>query len=313
MDFNLPSWLFTWSQLFFIAYVLLAVAPASRLLFDNNRRLTKLPKQLLLHFFGKVGLDIALIMGVSGTAIAMMGSLMNDQSGVDAYFQATYVIGTLFFGAVITGLSYCINYPELKASLIYQLSVRQSLAVIGVVTTLVGLQMVLTGLNFGDFWTAGWLLLWQLLALGVWGLLASVSGKPALRCLIEANVATTFVFLALGIVFWFSEGGDYLASRINIFVVARTLFVGSFIHIVIYYVALARNETEAGDYKLNTWHFAEATSFFVFLVLAPVGLTEFSRESKDQAALQAQHEAQQEEIVELKRRIESLSSQSKDL
>ena len=90
-------------------------------------------------------------------------------------------------------------------------------------------QMQITGLNFASFWTAGWQLLFQIFALGVWGLLAAASGKPILRCFVEANVATTFVFLTFGIVFWFSEGGDYLSSRTNIFVVARTLFVGSFI------------------------------------------------------------------------------------
>ena len=50
--------------------------------------------------------------------------------------------------------------------------------------------------------------------------------------------------------------------------------------------------------------------FFLFLVLAPVGLTEFARESKDQAGLQVQHEAQQQEIDALKAQIAILMKQA---
>ena len=259
-----------------MAYIFLAVVPAAKFLFENNKELIGTRPELFLHLLGKVGLDIALIMGASGAAIAMMGSLVNYQSDEDVYFQATYVVGTLFFGAGVTGVSFCITYPEIKDKLAYRLDKRQAGVMIALITVLVFLQMQITGLNFSSFWTAGWLLLFQIFALGIWGYLASVSGKPILRCFVEANVATTFVFLTVGIVFWFSEGGDYLSSRTNIFVVARTLFVGSFIHIALYYVALLNNEADAGDYKVKTWHFAEAVSFFVFLVLAPVGLTEFA-------------------------------------
>ena len=268
LEFNLPPWLFTWAQLFFMAYIFLAVVPAAKFLFENNKELTGTRPELFLHLLGKVGLDIALIMGASGAAIAMMGSLVNYQSDEDVYFQATYVVGTLFFGAGVTGISFCITYPEIKEKLAYRLEKRQAGVMIALVTALVVLQMQITGLNFASFWTAGWQLLFQIFALGVWGLLAAASGKPILRCFVEANVATTFVFLTFGIVFWFSEGGDYLSSRTNIFVVARTLFVGSFIHIALYYVALLNNEADTNEYKVKTWHFAEAGFLFCILSLS---------------------------------------------
>ncbi|MDB2542814.1 hypothetical protein N9X45_03105, partial [Pseudomonadales bacterium] len=56
----------------------------------------------------------------------------------------------------------------------------------------------------------------------------------------------------------------------------------------------------------TSWHFAEAASFFIFLVLAPVGLTEYLREEADQTAIQQQHQIQQLEIEALKRKIEAL-------
>ena len=111
----------------------------------------------------------------------------------------------------------------------------------------------------------------------------------------------------MGIVFWFAEGGDYLNSRNNIFVVARTLFVGALLHVILYYISLSRDESHLGDYKTKTWHFAEASSFVVFLVLAPVGLTEYSRESTDQANQRAINEDQQLEINQLKAQIKLLT------
>ena len=192
LEFNLPPWLFTWAQLFFMAYIFLAVVPAAKFLFENNKELIGTRPELFLHLLGKVGLDIALIMGASGAAIAMMGSLVNYQSDEDVYFQATYVVGTLFFGAGVTGVSFCITYPEIKDKLAYRLDKRQAGVMIALITVLVFLQMQITGLNFSSFWTAGWLLLFQILALGIWGYLASVSGKPILRCFVEANVATTW-------------------------------------------------------------------------------------------------------------------------
>ena len=112
MDFNLPPWLFTWAQLFFLAYVLLSVVPVAKFLYQKNNKQGAARPEVFLNLLGKVGLDIGLIMGVSGTAIAMMGSLVNYDPGTDAYFQATYIVGTILFGAVITGLSFCLTYPE---------------------------------------------------------------------------------------------------------------------------------------------------------------------------------------------------------
>ena len=63
---------------------------------------------------------------------------------------------------------------------------------------------------------------------------------------------------------------------------------------------------EEGNYTTKTWHFAEAASFFVFLVLAPVGLTEFSRESVDQANQRANNEAQEIRIEQLEAQIKLL-------
>ena len=64
-------------------------------------------------------------------------------------------------------------------------------------------------------------------------------------------------------------------------------------------------------FQIKTWHFAEAASFFIFLVYAPVGNTEFLRESIDQAGIQAQHEAQEIRIEQLEAQIRLLTANQK--
>ena len=313
MELNFPPWLFTWNQFFFMFYVFVAVFPAAVLLCKNNERVLAAKPGLFFHVVGKVGLDIALVMGISGSAIALMGSLQNFNPDIDPYFQATYIVGTMIFGAGVTGASYCLHYKQLKEPLIYKLERQQAKKLAFVISGVVLAQMYICNINFFDLWKFGWMLIFQSIVFSGWAVLGGMSGKPPLRCLIESNISVTFFFLAMGIVFWFAEGGDYLNSRNNIFVVARTLFVGALLHVILYYISLSRDESHLGDYKTKTWHFAEASSFVVFLILAPVGLTEYSRESTDQISQQANNKAQGIRIEELEAQIKLLTEKIEEI
>ena len=307
MELNFPPWLFTWNQFFFMFYVFVAVIPTAVLLSKNNERALASRPELFFHIMGKIGLDIALVMGISGSAIALMGSLQNFDPDIDPYFQATYIVGTMIFGAGLTGASYCFHYQQLKQPLVYKLEKQQARKLALIIAGVVLVQMYICKINFFDFWRFSWTLIFQGVAFSAWAFIGSWSGKPLLRCLIESNISVTFFVLAMGIVFWFAEGGDYLNSRSNIFVLARTLFVGALLHVILYYVSLSRDESHLGDYKTKTWHFAEASSFVVFLILAPVGLTEYSRESTDQISQQANNKAQGLRIEELEAQIKLLT------
>ena len=82
---------------------------------------------------------------------------------------------------------------------------------------------------------------------------------------------------------------------------------GCFAYLGIYLFTLYQGVSHEDNYQTKTWHFAEAAAFFIFLVYAPVGTTEFMREASDQASLQDQHEAQQLEINQLKAQIKLLT------
>ncbi len=309
MEFNLPQWLFGWYQLLFMAYVAVAVVPTAVMIAGNNDKALSEKPTLFFHILGKVGLDIALVMGVSGTAVALMAGTISDNHVSDAYLQSTYIVGTMLIGAYLTGISFCFTYPQMPVRIEYQISRTQFLLVVGLIFTLMLLQAFVFGLEFQSLWTAGWALGFQVAGTIFLAVAGTFSGKPVIRCCIEANVAATFIWMALGVVFWFSEGGSYLDSRSNIFVIARTLFIGCIAHVVLYMVSLLYNVSSEGNYTQKTWHFAEAASFFIFLVLAPVGLTEFARESADLEIQRTNNVAQQQEINELKATLDAMEKE----
>ena len=82
-------------------------------------------------------------------------------------------------------------------------------------------------------------------------------------------------------------------------------------YLLLYFVSLYLGKREQGDFQIKTWHFAEAAAFFIFLVYAPVGSTEFMRESTDHAGIQAQHEAQEIRIEQLEAQIRLLTANQK--
>ena len=89
MDSNLPQWLFGWYQFLFMAYVAAAVVPTAAIIVGNNEKAMSERPGLFFHILGEVGLDIALVMGVSGTAVALMASTISENHVSYAYLQST--------------------------------------------------------------------------------------------------------------------------------------------------------------------------------------------------------------------------------
>ena len=123
----------------------------------------------------------------------------------------------------------------------------------------------------------------------------------------NANVVAALGGMAIGIFFWFVDGADLARSLDAIYLTATSLMLGCFAYLGIYLFTLYQGVSHEGNYQTKTWHFAEAAAFFVFLVFAPVGITEDLRESIDQANQQANNEAQELRIEQLEAQIKLLT------
>ena len=136
------------------------------------------------------------------------------------------------------------------------------------------------------------------------------AGKPWVVSFTDANLLATIGGLGMGIVLWFKSGGGYEDSRAAIYACALIVMWGTVLYIFAYIASLFLGTQEQGNYQTKTWHLSEAAVFFIFLLYAPVGATEWNRESQDQAAQEANNQAQQQEIDALKAQIATLMKQT---
>ena len=135
---------------------------------------------------------------------------------------------------------------------------------------------------------------------------ALVTSTPWQQTLFKANLGVTLFLMALGIVSWFLNWSDFENSQQSTYLIANVLMWGSFVHVNFYFFVMATEKQPDAKLRIKTWHFTEAFAFFAFLIYAPIGTTEYFRESADQEALQTQHESQQSEIDGLKARLKEL-------
>jgi len=140
--------------------------------------------------------------------------------------------------------------------------------------------------------------------------LLKLNGKRWVVSLTDANLLATIGGLGMGIVLWFTSGGGYEEGRAAIFTCALVLMWGCLFYVIAYIFSLYLGTQEQRNYQTKTWHLSEAAVFFIFLLYAPVGATEWQRESKDQAMQEANNQAQQREIDDLKAQIAILMKQA---
>jgi hypothetical protein len=269
----------------------------------------------VLQMWSRVALDSILVMGILGTTIGIQGMTMYfDVTSLDTekvYKSVRVALLTFAWSGVLAGVAFAIRNKT------YQVDFRLSLT--GLVCILVFFSWIvyentaMTGVPYlGGFYNPTGLMIFGLIFCTCLLLaLFQKTGKDILIIAIESNLTATLGGTALCICYWFFEGGDYIESLDAIFLTANIIYMGCANYLFLYFLSLYFNKREDGDFQIKTWHFAEAASFFIFLVYAPVGTTEFMREASDQVSIQAQHEAQEIRIEQLEAQIRLLTENQK--
>ena len=262
--------------------------------------------RVLIQALARSWLDIGLVVGILLTAMGAMGLVYYGDADLEyLYAVMPILLGTFLWGGIITGLGYCLFDKDLEID--YTLNgVHLIIGILLIALIFVG-QASATRIPLIEFFTNSEALYCFFGIFVMIALFSLRSEKPVIVVLADANLVATLGGMAMGISFWFIEGADYEASRDAIYLIANILMYGSLSYLLIYLCSLLTNTAAYCNYQTKSWHFAEASAFFLFLVYAPVGTTEYLRESTDQAALQEQHEAQQLEINQLKAQIKLLT------
>ena len=290
---------------------LLVLSSFGAFAFLRNKNLFKSagPLPVLLSLLGRSWIETALVVAIGGFAIGMIGMTLRGVqpgSSAAALLDTVKIVVLMFaLGGVLAGLGYCVNKPELRVD--YRISGAQALVSLWALT---GMTLYfLSGTGAPYHWIFNVYSLGIYLSLTVASILLSAfkSNKSWVEILNNANITGTLSGMGLGMVLWFVEGSSYERSSDAIFVISCILAFGCYVYVAIYIFSLYKGGKEGLDFPKKSWHMTEAASFFIFLVYAPVGATEYLRETTDQAALQEQHEDQQLEINQLKAQIKLLT------
>jgi hypothetical protein len=270
----------------------------------------------VLQIWSRFVLDSTMVMGICGTMIGIL-SMIANVGGADQYdTELTYssiklALLAFAWGGAMAGFAFAIRDKDHLPTM--KLKPIGLILVIGSTFYLITNLLGNVGLSVRDVFLEPITLIFfgfAFLLCFFFGI-ANKKSKPFIVVAIESNLSASLAVGAFGICLWFSEGGNYLESRDAIFFTANALTMGCVNYLLLYFMSLYLGKREQGDFQFKTWHFAEAAAFFIFLVYAPVGSTEFMRESTDQAGIQAQHEAQEIRIEQLETQIRLLTANQK--
>lgn len=261
-------------------------------------------------------LDTGMVAGVLVAAIELVSAIGDSQTNAAAsvgdadikgvYSYAAYVLSAFIWGGILTGAGYCMLDEESELRIqnhpIY-LAVAALPTLYIVISYLNGTPLAATAYFSNSYALQFWLV--PLILLAVFGIKRR---EPLLVTLTNANIVATLTGMAFGIALWFVEGASWIESIDAVFVTVNVLFLGCLLYLVLYLFAVWQNLDKETNYRTKTWHIAESAAFFIFLLFAPVGSTEYLREKTDQTAQHQNNEAQQLRIEQLEAQIKLLSA-----
>ena len=263
-----------------------------------------------LQCFSRVSLDIGLVIGIWGSALGIVAATVGvadlDSRFVHAISRALL---TMLWGGIFVGVGYFLHNPNIpitakiaKWGMILSLSVMLlscgvlMLAAQSIHYTYTEMYLPYLSEAFFPY----------LIVLGLCLLCFRFNGKPWVVSFTDANLIATMGGLGIGIVLWFTSGAGYEEGRAAIYTCALTLMWGSIFYIFAYVASLYFGTQEHGNYQTKTWHLSEGAVFFIFLLYAPVGATEWQRESRDQVVQEANNQAQELRIEQLEAQLVEL-------
>ena len=295
-----------------IAFVVIPVYALSLAMCFFNREAREKYGFWSVHMqsFSRVSLETGLVIGICGSMIGVVAmTLQTSANGSERAIGIALL--TMLWGGIFVGLGYFMNNPSIniKARISARGMVIGLTFFAGAVLYMMESTRLLPLANFSPF--ASVAIIPYAIVLLLCCSFFKFAGKPWVVSFTDANLLATIGGLGMGIVLWFKSGGGYEDSRAAIYASALIVMWGSILYVFAYIASLFLGTQEQGNYQIKTWHLSEAAVFFIFLLYAPIGATEWNRESQDQAAQEANNQAQELRIEQLEAQLVELRASIK--
>ena len=148
--------------------------------------------------------------------------------------------------------------------------------------------------------------------LGLVCMMALYSGhllkKSVCKSLSEASVYTAVIGVLIGLIQWLSSGLNPTVQNIQ-FSTLMMLY-SLILYIFTYLYSVYINEVKKPDYMKKNWHLAEASSFYLFLIFAPISISDYLYNEKENIEQRAVENELRKEINNLSERLAALEKLS---
>ena len=216
--------------------------------------------------------ELGLPLGILGALVSTSQIITNSEIEDDLTPAIAVMLLTVFYGGLVSILGRYFDKNE--QSEITALSNYDLMVCIGIV---IFFMFWLSINSYETFLNPAALLIFGAF-LGL-GLVVYNFRKIRLaQLMLDAGTGATLLCLVISVLLWFGKGypdGSVLALG------TIAIFYGTLIFIITFFISLRTGEYYAVNFDIKIWHIAEAASFFIFLIFAPMNLFQYNESLKD--------------------------------
>ena len=215
--------------------------------------------------------ELGLPLGIFGTLIGACQIVTAGNELDDLNPAIAVLLLTVFYGGLVSVLGRYFDKDE--QSEIIALSNYDLAVCIGIVV-LIGWASISSHETFLN--PVALLIFGAFLGLGL--VVYNFRKKKLAQLLLDAGTGATLLCLVIALIVWFGNGypdGSVLALG------TIAIFYGTLIFIITFFISLRTGEYYAVNFDIKIWHIAEAASFFIFLIFAPMNLFQYNESLKD--------------------------------
>jgi hypothetical protein len=123
--------------------------------------------------------------------------------------------------------------------------------------------------------------------------LGKKNGKGIGDCLLDAAIYSAVISLIMALVLWYASGINPNVSPIKF--ASTSLMYSAILYVFSFLLTLYTDEKTETDFPTKNWHLVETYTFFIFLVFAPISISDYLYNEKENI---------EQKIIETELRIE---------
>ena len=263
----------------------------------------------LSKLFMVLGIPIGLIgvmIGVNGLSI----SFVMQETSVESVHASASANVVVLLSAIYGGLASLIGYffyDDGKNSTIEKTTLRETL-ILAVGVAIFWLLPISQMTNFDEFFD-----LRSLLLLTIFCAISVYTGKKknkgVCESLVNGAIYSCVVGLAIGLASWYHGGVNPSPGplRFSCLTIMYSLMIYVLSYLFSYYTA----ETRDINFSIKNWHLVETSTFFIFLIFAPISISDYLYNEKENIEQRAIETELRQEIKNLSDRLAAIEKVSR--